>query len=112
MVVFSTNLDPSDLADEAFLRRIHNKIYVEAVDPVTFDQIFERVVRSKNLEVEPDSAEYLRKVCLRQGRTELRACYPLDICNILNAIGRYEKRPAVMTKSELERAASLYFARS
>jgi len=112
MVVFSTNLDPSDLADEAFLRRIHNKIYVEAVDPVTFDQIFERVVRSKNLEAEPDSAEYLRKVCLRQGRTELRACYPLDICNILNAIGRYEKRPAVMTKSELERAASLYFARS
>ena len=32
MVVFSTNLEPSDLADEAFLRRIHNKIYVEAVD--------------------------------------------------------------------------------
>ena len=32
MVVFSTNLEPSDLADEAFLRRIHNKIFVEAVD--------------------------------------------------------------------------------
>ena len=31
LVVFSTNLDPSDLADEAFLRRIHNKVYVEAV---------------------------------------------------------------------------------
>ena len=112
MVVFSTNLDPSDLADEAFLRRIHNKIYVEAVDSTTFDQIFERVVHAKDLQAEPDSAEYLRKVCLREGRTELRACYPLDICNILNAIGRYEKRPAVMTKSELERAASLYFARS
>ena len=112
MVVFSTNLDPSDLADEAFLRRIHNKIYVEAVDPATFDQIFERVVQAKDLQAEPESAEYLRKVCMREGRTELRACYPLDICNILNAIGRYEKRPAVMTKSELERAASLYFARS
>ncbi len=35
MVVFSTNLEPSDLADEAFLRRIHNKIYVEAVDACT-----------------------------------------------------------------------------
>ena len=33
MVVFSTNLEPSDLADEAFLRRIQNKILVEAVDP-------------------------------------------------------------------------------
>ena len=112
MVVFSTNLDPSDLADEAFLRRIHNKIYVEAVDANTFDQIFERVVKGKSLQAEPDSAEYLRKLCLRQGRTELRACYPSDICNILNSIGRYENRPPVMTKSELERAASLYFARS
>jgi len=91
MVVFSTNLDPSDLADEAFLRRIHNKIYVEAVDALTFDQIFERVVK---------------------GRTALRACYPSDICNILNSIGRYENRPPIMTKSEMERAASLYFARS
>ncbi len=44
MVVFSTNLEPSDLADEAFLRRIHNKIFVDAVDDKAFDQIFHRVV--------------------------------------------------------------------
>ena len=111
MVVFSTNLEPADLADEAFLRRIHNKIYVEAVDAVCFDQIFTRVVQGRNIMAEPDSAEYLRKLCLREGRTELRACYPADICNILLAIGRYEGRPPLMTKSELERAASLYFAK-
>jgi len=112
MVVFSTNLEPSDLADEAFLRRIHNKIYVEAVDAPAFDQIFTRVVSARKLPVEADSAEYLRKLCLREGRTELRACYPSDICNILSAIGRYEGRPPQMTKSELERAASLYFAKN
>lgn len=112
MVVFSTNLDPSDLADEAFLRRIHNKIYVEAVDTTAFDQIFARVVQSRNLQVEPDSAEYLRKLCLREGRTELRACYPADICNILASIGRYEGRPPLMTKPELERATALYFAKN
>ena len=112
MVVFSTNLEPSDLADEAFLRRIHNKIYVEAVDAVSFDQIFNRVVASRNIQAEPDSAEYLRKLCLREGRTELRACYPADICNILLSIGRYEGRGAIMTKSELERATSLYFAKN
>ena len=111
MVVFSTNLEPSDLADEAFLRRIRNKIYVEAVDAPSFDQIFTRVVQSRNIQSEPDSAEYLRKLCLREGRTELRACYPADICNILTSIGRYEGRPPVMTKSELERAAALYFAK-
>jgi hypothetical protein len=112
MVVFSTNLEPSDLADEAFLRRIHNKIYVEAVDAGAFDQIFSRVVASRNIAAEADSAEYLRKLCLRDGRAELRACYPADICNILLAIGRYEGRPPQMTKPELERAAALYFARS
>jgi len=111
MVVFSTNLEPSDLADEAFLRRIHNKIYVEAVDAAAFDQIFSRVVQSRNIQAEPDSAEYLRKLCLREGRTELRACYPADICNILSAIGRYEGRGPIMTKGEMERAASLYFAK-
>ncbi len=112
MVVFSTNLEPADLADEAFLRRIHNKIYVEAVDASAFDQIFVRVVQARGLQAEPDSAEYLRKLCLREGRTELRACYPSDICNILNSIGRYEGRAPIMTKAEMERAAALYFAKN
>jgi len=112
MVVFSTNLDPSDLADEAFLRRIHNKIFVDAVDARSFDLIFQRVVGAKGIVAEPDSSEYLRELCLRDGRTELRACYPGDICNILTSIGRYEGRQPIMTRSELERATALYFARS
>lgn len=111
MVVFSTNLDPSDLADEAFLRRIHNKIFVDAVDAGSFDQIFARVVGKFGIPSEPDSSEYLRKLCLREGRTELRACYPGDICNILISIGKYEGRPPHMNKAELERAAALYFAK-
>jgi hypothetical protein len=111
MVVFSTNLEPSDLADEAFLRRIHNKIFINAVDDKAFDQIFHRVLASNSMPYEPDSAEYLRKLCLREGRTELRACYPADICNILSSIGKYEGRAPYMTKSELERASALYFAK-
>ena len=112
MVVFSTNLDPADLADEAFLRRIHNKILVEPVDPATFDQIFTRVVTSRRVPFEPDSSEHLRNICLQHGRTELRACYPLDICNILTSISEYEKRPVQMTKPSIERAVELYFAKS
>ena len=112
LVVFSTNLDPSDLADEAFLRRIHNKIFVEAVEPAIFDEILRRVVASRNIPAEPDSAEYLRRLCLRDGRTELRACYPRDICDILASIANYEGRPIRMTRAELERAAALYFTRS
>lgn len=112
MVVFSTNLEPADLADEAFLRRIHNKIFVDAVDDKAFDQIFHRVVTHFNIPCEPDSSEYLRKLCLREGRTELRACYPADICNIILSIGKYEGRPPFMSKSELDRATALYFAKT
>jgi hypothetical protein len=111
MVVFSTNLEPQDLADEAFLRRIQNKIFVDAVDAESFDEIFRRTAKHHNLTPEEDSAEYLRGLCLGDGRTELRACYPGDICTILKSIGKYEKRAPLMTKVELERATGLYFAR-
>ena len=44
MVVFSTNMNPHDLADEAFLRRIQTKVLVDNVSAAVFDQIFQRVV--------------------------------------------------------------------
>jgi len=112
MVVFSTNLDPSDLADEAFLRRIQNKIEVEPVQPQVFDMIFQRVVTTRNVPAEYDSAEYLRKLCLSDGRTQLRACYPLDILNMIMSISQYETRPVQISKPDLERAVHMYFARS
>lgn len=112
MVVFATNLDPADLADEAFLRRIHNKIYVEPVLAPVFDEIVKRVTSSKNIPCTPDSIEYFRKLCLSGGRTELRACYPWDICNILVNIAKYEKRQTRMDEAELERAVDLYFAKT
>jgi len=112
MVVFATNLDPNDLADEAFLRRIHNKIYIEPVHQQTFDEIFRRVAATRNIALEADSCENLRKLCLADGRSELRACYPLDIVNILTSIGRYEKRQVSVTKDDLHRAAGMYFARA
>ena len=62
MVVFSTNLDPQDLADEAFLRRIQNKIFVDVVAPETFDEIFRRVVAERNLPCEPGVGDYFREL--------------------------------------------------
>ncbi len=88
MVVFSTNLDPSDLADEAFLRRIQNKILIEPVEPHVFDQIFQRVFRSREVPYGEDASEFLRTLCLQDGREYLRACYPMDICNLLISISR------------------------
>jgi predicted ATPase with chaperone activity len=112
MVVFSTNLDPADLADDAFLRRIHNKILIEPVDASCFDQIFQRVVSGKRLPSDPNAAEHLRALCNAHGSPELRACYPMDISNIIQSIAEYEKRPARMSREDMERAVDLYFAKS
>ncbi len=111
MVVFSTNLDPSDLADEAFLRRIQNKIEIEPVQPEVFDMIFQRLMTLKNVPAEYDSAEYLRKLCLSNGRSQLRACYPMDILSIIQSISQYENRSLHVNKPDIERAVELYFAK-
>ncbi|HEY1215592.1 MAG TPA: hypothetical protein VGE93_18325 [Bryobacteraceae bacterium] len=112
LVVFSTNLNPSDLADEAFLRRIPNKVYVGDVDDDSFDVIFERETRQQKIPCDPDSAEYLRALCKRHGGDSLRACYPGDICRILHWISEYEKRPVEAAKADFERAVNLYFAQN
>jgi SpoVK/Ycf46/Vps4 family AAA+-type ATPase len=111
MVVFSTNLDPLQLADEAFLRRIQNKVMVEPVGAAAFSEIFSRVVSQRQIPAEPGAPDHLRDLCLSAGRTELRACYPWDICNLLIAISRYVGREPRATHADLERAAALYFAR-
>ncbi len=111
MVVFSTNLDPMDLADEAFLRRIQNKIFITPVVPEVFDQIFTRVANKRGLKFVPDAPEYLRSLVVQEERTELRACYPNDICEIIQNIGRFEGVEAKIDLPTLERATSLYFGK-
>ncbi|MFO7709064.1 MAG: hypothetical protein R6V84_12900 [Desulfobacterales bacterium] len=111
-VVFATNLDPSDLADEAFLRRIPNKIFVDAVGEEVFDQIFERVLKEKNLACRPDAGLFFRNLCLEAGVGELRACYPSDVVGILLAIAAFDGKPAEATPAGLARAANIYFAKT
>jgi len=110
MVVFATNLDPSDLADEAFLRRIHNKIYIEPVSAECFHQILVRVLERRGMACDQQNADYMAELCQRHSRT-LRACYPEDLCDILLWRSEYEGRPPRVTREELDNAADLYFTR-
>ena len=112
MVVFSTNLNPDDLADATFLRRIQNKVFVEPVDPPTFNELWRRVAIQNKLPYDPDTVDFVRSLVLSDGRSELRACYPMDLCNIIVSISEYEKRPPQMTKTDLQRAVNLYFTQS
>jgi hypothetical protein len=111
MVVFSTNLNPHDLADEAFLRRIQTKVLVEDVSNEVFDEIFRRVVDRNQAPSEPGCAEYLRERCLASGAQYLRACYPNDIFKLVKAISEYEGRPVRLTRANIDRAVGLYFAK-
>jgi len=112
MVVFSTNLDPHDLADEAFLRRIQTKVLVPNVSAEVFDEIFRRVMQAQQVPTEPGSAEYLRARCEEYAAKVLRACYPMDIYRLVKAISEYEGRPVRMTHVNIDRAVALYFAKS
>jgi hypothetical protein len=111
MVVFSTNLDPHDLADEAFLRRIQTKVMVESVTAEVFDQIFHRAMHKAEAPYEAGAAQYLRERCLSAGTKFLRACYPMDVYKLVKAISEYEGRPVRMSKANIDRAVALYFAR-
>jgi CRISPR/Cas system-associated endoribonuclease Cas2 len=112
IVVFSTNLDPNDLADEAFLRRIQNKIYVGAVDPEIFDKIFFRILEDENIHSQPNCEKFLRELCLNLGPKELRACYPRDIIDIIIATSKYESTPVEINTTNLKRAVKLYFTKT
>ena len=111
MVVFSTNLNPRDLADEAFLRRIQTKVLVENVTPEVFDEIFQRVMTKTQTPAEPGCAQYLRERCIAAGAKALRACYPMDAYKLVKAISEYEGRPVRMTKANIDHAVGLYFAK-
>jgi predicted ATPase with chaperone activity len=112
MVVFSTNMNPRDLADEAFLRRIQTKVLVENVSAAVFDQIFHRVAQAHQVPCEPGCAEYLRQRVAAVGNKFLRACYPNDIYRLVKAISEYEGRAVRMTRANIDRAVGLYFAQS
>jgi predicted ATPase with chaperone activity len=112
MVVFSTNLNPHDLADEAFLRRIQTKVLVDNVSDEVFDEIFRRIAAAHNVPCEPGAAEYLRERCRAAGSKFLRACYPQDIYKLVKAISEYEARPIRLTKTNIDRAVGLYFAKA
>jgi len=112
LLAFSTNLDPAELADDAFLRRIPNKLYIEPISPPVFDEIFRRFLKKHDLPFDPEMSTYLQTICEKYNSGGLHACYPQDICDILAARAAYSKQPMRLTASELDFAARLYFART
>jgi len=109
LVIFSTNLPPKDLVDEAFLRRLRHKI--EIVDP-TFDiyrDIFRRVAKQKGVGYSDEGLSYLLQEWYIKPERKLRASHPRDLCDQIIDISRYMQVEPVMSKDLLDKAASSYF---
>lgn len=109
LVVFSTNLPPKDLVDEAFLRRLRHKI--EVCDP-TYDEyraIFKDVALQKGVIYNDSGLAYLlQEWYIRRGR-KLRASHPRDLCDQILDIARYFNVSPEMTTDMIDRAAAAYF---
>jgi hypothetical protein len=110
LVVFSTNFPPRELGDQAFFRRIPNKIYVGDVSPDEFDEITSRALSATGLSASDGIINSLRLICFAHIGGELRGCYPWDIAKISRNIIRYEGLPMELTRQIAERAARMYFA--
>ena len=109
LIVFASNMDPKDLVDPAFLRRIQTKIKIGEVSGEQFCEIFRRVAIDKGVQYDAgipcDLIDYIR-IGMKQ---ELRSCYPRDIVNQVAWAARYEGHTPYIDRPALKRAIDAYF---
>jgi predicted ATPase with chaperone activity len=109
VVVFATNLDPSTLVDEAFLRRIQTKIKLDNIGDEQFHEICRRVCAEEHLEYQPPIVDELIRIIRRDLNQPLRACYPRDIISQVVWGARYEKRTPRFDRESVATACGTYF---
>jgi SpoVK/Ycf46/Vps4 family AAA+-type ATPase len=108
-VVFSTNLPPRDLVDEAFMRRLRHKIEIGDPTYEEYREIFRRVAQQKGVQYNDQALAYLLQEYYIKRNRKVRASHPRDICDQIIDISRYLTVEAVMSKEMIDRAASAYF---
>ena len=109
LVVFSTNLDPRELADDAFLRRIPNKINVSYATPEQFAEIFQRECASRLLSCEPGVAEFVVEFIANEMRQSLSPSHVGDIVNQVFWSATYRGVEPRLSRATLEEACRNYF---
>ena len=108
-VVFATNLDPADLADEAFLRRIPYKIPIEDPSVEQFTRIFELNCRRRQLPYHQVIVAYLQRRHYTPTGRPMRACHPRDLLDQITALCRYRGIEPAITRELIDAACNAYF---
>jgi predicted ATPase with chaperone activity len=112
LLIFATNLDPGQLVEEAFLRRIHYKIAV--VDPTRaqYDEIFRRCCAAAGLEYSERTVAYVFDEFYDKRGIQARGCHPRDLISHVQDIAKYREITPELTTELLDRACHSYFLES
>ncbi len=110
LVIFSTNLEPRELVDEAFLRRIPYKI--EVIDPTEeeFHHLFEMMADRLGVEYRPEPIDYLIKTHYKKAGRPFRFCQPRDLLLQIRSYCKYHDCPPELTNEYFNKAVDIYFA--
>ena len=109
LIIFSTNLDPKDLVDDAFLRRIRHKVQIQAPAREVYEKIFAGVAKKLGMNPCPEAIDYLYQRYYEQGRHP-RASDCRDLLEIVQSICRYRRQPVVLSRDLIAEAASTFIA--
>jgi predicted ATPase with chaperone activity len=109
LLIFATNLDPAELVEEAFLRRIHYKIPV--IDPtrLQYEEIFRRCCLGAGVEYNPETVTYIFEEFYHKRGIPPRSCHPRDLIGHIADISKYREVRAELTPELVEQACHSYF---
>jgi len=110
LIIFSTNLEPRDLVDEAFLRRIPYKIEIGDPDEDEFCRLFELLAPKMGFTHRPEPIRYLVESHFKRTGRPLRFCQPRDLLLQIRNFCTYYNRPLEITEEYLDHAVDNYFS--
>ncbi len=108
LLIFATNLNPNDLVDEAFLRRMGYRLAFTTPTVQTYEAILKKYIRGKELNYEPQFLDALMERYEHENR-EMKSCEPRDLVERCLDICRHEGLPRRLSVDLLQRAWSNYF---
>ena len=109
LVIFSTNLEPKTLVDEAFLRRIRYKIKIDRPTEDEYERIFQKVCESNDVPFRKGVFDYLISNYYKKFNVPLNACHPRDIIDHVVDDSRYYNHPPQLTEEAIQNAWESYF---
>jgi predicted ATPase with chaperone activity len=109
LLIFSTNLHPSQLGDEAFFRRIRHKIEIPDPTREQFLEILRRVCQQREIPLDPVAADHLIATYYDAAGRAFKGCHPRDIVDLVADICAYHGEQPALTMKYIDRACHSYF---